>query len=237
MILEIDAGNTFIKWRVLEQSGVRGKLLTAELSKQSIPERWQQKFSKIRVTSVAGKEVNLQLKTIFEALEQVEPLFAKTTAEQAGLTNSYLDPQRMGVDRWLAMLAAYKKAGGACCVVDCGSAITVDHVDEAGRHLGGHIIPGLKLMQKGLLENTSEILVDHSIKSFNPQPGRDTNSAVSNGIDFAFAALAKKIVDDLNVKHSDLYITGGDGELFHKMAGCGQLEPDLVLDGLAWALD
>jgi len=236
MILEIDAGNTFIKWRVLEQAGVRGRLLTRELSEQSIPENWHQTFSKIRVTSVAGKEINLQLISIFEALKQVEPVFAKTVAKQSGLTNSYDDPQRMGVDRWLAMMAAFKKAGGACCVVDCGSAITVDHVDADGQHLGGHIIPGLTLMQKGLLENTSEILVDHSIKSFNPQPGRDTNSAVSNGIDFAFAALAEKIVADLNVEHGSLYITGGDGELFYKMAGCGQLEPDLVLDGLAWAL-
>lgn len=236
MILEIDAGNTFIKWRVLEQNGARGKLLTRELSEQSIPDSWLQKFSKIRVTSVAGKEINLQLKVIFQGLEQVEPLFAKTTAEQAGLKNSYVDPQRMGVDRWLAMLAAFKKAGGACCVVDCGSAITVDHVDSAGQHIGGHIIPGLRLMQKGLLENTSEILVDHSLESFNPQPGKDTNSAVSNGIDFAFVALAEKIVKDLNIEHSALYITGGDGELFYKMAGCGQLEPDLVLDGLAWAL-
>ncbi len=60
------------------------------------------------------------------------PQFAVSQPQQLGLTNSYSDPFRMGVDRWLAMLAAWHRVAGPLIVVDAGTALTVDIVDSSG---------------------------------------------------------------------------------------------------------
>lgn len=237
MILELDVGNTFIKWRVIGGTLEQGRLLTADLHQASLPSVWRKKFFRVRVASVAGEELNRQLSAFLQELGQPEPVFAKTISFQAGVKNSYTEPERMGVDRWLVMLAAYDAAKGACCVVDCGSAITIDNVDFDGQHLGGYIIPGLRLMEKGLLDNTSKIIVDRSSRQFDASPGKNTSAAVGNGIDLMFTALVEKVVADLGNKDAALFITGGDGELFRQLAGVGTFKPDLVLDGLSLAME
>lgn len=234
MILEIDAGNTFIKWRILgasDQIVDRGQLLTSELV-DKCPAGWTQKFSSVRIASVAGEQINSLLTTHLRSVDSIA--FAKTQPCSSGVTNSYIDPSRMGVDRWLVMVAAYHDAKGACCVVDCGSAITVDYVAADGRHEGGYIIPGLHLMQRGLLSNTAEIIVDRSVERFETDPGKHTSAAVVHGINYMFEALVEKIARELRDEGLGraLYITGGDGELFSRLADCGDYVPDLVLDGL-----
>ncbi|MDP1069535.1 type III pantothenate kinase, partial [Klebsiella pneumoniae] len=77
---------------------------------------------------------------------------------------------RMGVDRWLAMLAAWQRVGQSCWVVDCGSAITLDLLDAEGRHQGGYILPGLRLMQQSLLGNTAEVRVDRDVEHYSVAP-------------------------------------------------------------------
>lgn len=236
MILEIDAGNTFIKWRLLGEKGVvdRGRFLTQ--SEWTVPDSWSA-ISQARISSVAGEQVNQQLTALLERASSITPQFAETCAACAGVTNSYSEPKRMGVDRWLVMLAAYNDCGRACCIVDCGSAITVDYVADNGKHLGGYIIPGLRLMNKSLLANTAEIKVDQTIEHFDLSPGTHTSSAVVHGVNYMFKALCEKIHSDLQSMGDDyrLYITGGDGELFHRLMGKGEYSPDLVMDGLAWS--
>lgn len=239
MILELDAGNTFIKWRLLNKGVAlqQGRLLTAEFSAQSPLTRLTD-LEKIRVASVAGDAVNQKILNSFSS-EFPKPQFAKSEAKCAGVTNSYADPSRMGVDRWLAMLAAYNRTGRACCVIDCGSAITIDYIADDGTHEGGYIMPGLRLMQQGLLSNTAEILVDRDINHFDISPGRHTSAAVIHGINFQFEALAEKVASDLvqNEAKYHLCITGGDGGLFQELAHLGELIPELVMDGLIWSCD
>ncbi len=235
MILEIDAGNTFIKWRLLGEKAVvdRGRFLTQ--SEWIVPDSWSV-ISQARISSVAGEQVNQRLVALLQCSSSIAPQFAATCATCAGVTNSYSEPKRMGVDRWLVMLAAYNDCGRACCIVDCGSAITVDYVAENGRHLGGYIIPGLRLMNESLLANTAEIKVDQTIKHFDLSPGTHTSSAVVHGVNYMFKALCEKIQADLQAMGDgyELYITGGDGELFHRLIGEGEYSPDLVMDGLTW---
>lgn len=235
MILELDAGNTFIKWRLLGdeyQVVQRGRVLTAELAGYSWP---QMTVSVIRVASVAGAERNAQLSAELQKVFAVAPLFARTAADQAGVTNSYEDPSRMGVDRWLVMLAAWQRCGRACCIVDCGSAITVEYLSDAGVHHGGYIVPGLRLLRSGLLKNTAEILVDRDGGGFITAPGTHTSAAVEQGINLMFQALQEKLVAELPAD-MPLYITGGDGKLFHELAERGEYLPELVMDGLRYAL-
>lgn len=247
-VLDIDVGNSFVKWRCGER---RGRLLTAELQEQAflravtgtadssvgtttgdavVPAR-------VRLASVATPAQQDEIASWCLQHWGVVAEVAETRARCAGLSNSYTEPQRMGVDRWLAMLAGYNTEG-ACCVVDCGSAITVDFVDRQGQHLGGYIMPGAYLLKAGLMANTRRIGAPLTALDWRRlTPGRCTDDAVDHGLALMLDALAARVVAACSEQlgeHAVLLITGGDAESFQRAAGQGKLEPDLVLDGLGW---
>lgn len=238
MILEIDIGNTFLKWRLLGDAGEvfsNGRVPTAG-SFADLPLIWGASIDRVRVGSVASDEVNRKLRDLLVGAGYPAPKFARTGASAAGVTNSYANPSAMGVDRWLAMLAAWKHASGACCVVDCGSAITIDYLSEDGRHLGGYILPGMRVLQQALLGNTARVFVDRAAAEFDPSPGCNTGDAVTHGADFIFDAIQARVKQGLK-PGMHLFVTGGDGKLFQRLIGCGEWSPDLVLDGLVLALE
>jgi type III pantothenate kinase len=151
------------------------------------------------------------------------------------VTNGYRSPAQLGVDRWLALLAAHADGRGDACVVDCGTAVTIDLVDAAGRHHGGLILPGLRAMREYLLERTRIPPFDKAA----PRAvlGRATPEAVANG---ALLAVVGAVRETLALAHSlfgrppRLLVAGGDGPLFAAALGeTAELRPDLVLEGLA----
>jgi len=238
MILELDAGNTFVKWRLLDAGGAvceRGRFLTAQRAAAQWPVMPAGRLRAIRASSVAGAQVDADLTQQLAGLTGMAVAFATTQAEQAGVRNSYAEPARMGVDRWMVMLAAWRDCQQACCIVDCGSAITVDYLSAEGQHQGGYIMPGLRLLKASLLANTAQVKVDQAVAGFNTLPGTHTSAAVEQGVNLMFQALQEKIVAELAVD-TRLYITGGDGELFQQLAGCGSYCAELVMDGLAGAI-
>ena len=85
------------------------------------------------------------------------PEFASSTDTAAGVRNGYSNPAQLGVDRWLAVIGAFHRHRDACCVVDAGTALTIDGVDATGQHLGGFIVPGPRLMVESLLTGTSDL--------------------------------------------------------------------------------
>lgn len=228
-VLDLDAGNTFVKWR-LAGTALRGRVLHHELCKVA----WPKGVSRVRIASVAGEQVNRQMSDFVLQQWQLKAEFARTAAQTAGVTNSYSDPSRMGVDRWLAILSAWDRARAACWVVDCGSAITVEQIDSHGQHIGGYIIPGIQLISHNLLSNTAEVRVDHSIEGFNSAPGVNTSEAVQHGINLLLEALAEKVMRESGGQ--PVYVTGGDGELFCSLANGATWCPDLVMDGLSLAI-
>ncbi|GGK84042.1 type III pantothenate kinase [Amphritea balenae] len=227
--LDIDVGNTFLKWRI-EGQALRGRVRHADI----VQADWPELVSRVRVASVAGDQVNQSLSEFVVRRWNVTAEFARTTAVGAGVTNSYADPSRMGVDRWLAILSAWHRTNSECWVVDCGSAITVEQISSDGVHQGGYIIPGLQLMSKNLLSNTAEIIVDHSIAQFNAEPGTNTSEAVQHGLNLMLSALAEKIMRSAG--SAPVYVTGGDGELFCSLASGSVWCPDLVMEGLPLAM-
>ncbi|MBA4501602.1 type III pantothenate kinase [Marinobacterium marinum] len=239
--LELDAGNSFIKWRLLEQGRVRrrGSWLTAEFSAERLLECGERP-DRIWFASVAGEVFDRALQAGVERYWQVPLQRACAQAEAAGVRNSYKDPARMGVDRWLALLAAWHQVKDACWVVDCGSAITVDLLDAAGCHQGGYILPGLRLMRQALLGNTAGVTVDRPVDSGVVMPGRDTSSGVEHGINLLLLSLARQLKNDIpgvaDVP-SRVLVTGGDGRQWLEVMPEAEWCPDLVMDGLRWALE
>ena len=155
MTLLVDVGNTALKWALLEDEALvlRGRLNVTELSSDAaLEQQWAVLAPprRVLIASVAATPVTVQISTWCRERWQSEILTVQAQADSFGVRNAYRDPGRLGVDRWLAMVAARARGSEAACVVDCGSAVTVDVLDKEGAHLGGLIVPGLEMMKVSL---------------------------------------------------------------------------------------
>jgi type III pantothenate kinase len=244
VILELDAGNTRIKWRVrapsneIIQDGSCQLDEVAELCANLID---QALVRRICVSSVlCDEKLAKSLQGCVERLGEKNIVFAKTVAACGGLTIAYVDPSRLGVDRFLAMLAAFHHYGGCILVIDAGSALTGDIVDESGSHLGGYIMNGLHVMRQVIVDRTDSILVKEDAE-FALTPGRTTEACVSHGALLMFRGAVKQLVAQASaVGVKRVIVTGGDAAaVLSCLSDCDLeivLAPALVLDGLAlWA--
>lgn len=141
MILELDCGNSFIKWRVLESSdasvraeGIAGSDIALIDSLVALPGLL---LTRCRLVSVRALEETDKLIAALVGAFGVAVSCATSAREMSGVRNGYEDFQRLGMDRWLAMLGAFKLASGACLVLDFGTAATADFIGPDGEHLGG----------------------------------------------------------------------------------------------------
>ncbi|WP_151705021.1 type III pantothenate kinase [Nitrincola alkalilacustris] len=235
MILEMDIGNTFIKWRMRQLDGIvtdAQRCPVADVEALAGELARLEDIEAVHLASVAGEGVSSRMSELARRCWGLEPVHAVSQSRNNGLINSYAEPLRMGVDRWLAMVALWQRERSAFCVVDCGSAITIDFVDSVGQHEGGYILPGLRLMRESLLGNTARVGVGSESAELDMLPGMHTTAAVHNGLNYLFHALGAS----LPVKGKCVYVTGGDGERFVALGGVGEYCPDLVLDGLQWVV-
>ena len=235
MILEIDVGNTRIKWRTsLNGVGLsRGSVDNEELGcwlqgldKAFVP-------NKVRLSCVAGRDI---VACIAKQSDQWGSLLleAKTSEAVAGVCCGYDDPLSMGVDRWLAVVAAHHRFRQPCVVVDAGSAITVDIVDGQGQHLGGYIVPGFEMMHQSLFHGTSKVKVA-SVGRTNLAPGCSTEQAVTQGSLLMVKSMIESIVENqqINGLLVQVVVTGGDGHhLIAVLDDSVCFDAELVLDGL-----
>lgn len=247
--LLIDAGNTRLKWGVLEHGEIHetGHLLQAEIAERgvaSITTRLPANVEAVFVSSVAGQRFATRLTGVLSSHCGCEVRFARTEAAAGGIRNGYEDVRSMGVDRWVAMIGAWQEFRTDLLVVDAGTAVTIDAVAADGRHLGGQILPGFRLMAGALGAATSDIpvfdliggAVSRSLEMF----GRTTESNVANG---AGNAIAGAIERAINVLRSNAYdpvvvLTGGDASaMLEALHDAPVHRPDLVLAGLACLLD
>lgn len=231
MILQMDVGNTRAKWRLCRGGQAIDSGSLGRESDAILPDL-QQQPSGLWIASVAGAPLEAAIRAEAASRWNIEPWFARTTATVCGLTNSYEEPQRMGVDRWVAMLAAWQQVGQAVCVVDAGSALTIDFVSQGGEHLGGYILPGLDSMERALLEDTDRVRFADAPRD-SIAPGHCTEHAVFNGLLLSQAG-AVALALSRQAGDFSLVFSGGNGRALQAVLEIeGSFEPDLVLDGLA----
>ena len=154
------------------------------------------------------------------------------------MTSGYGRPETLGVDRWMAILAAWDRVQVPCVVVDAGSALTIDFIAAGGRHLGGYIVPGIQMMLDALYGGTADVRVEGR-PVFSQLAGGDTITAVHNGCSTMAIALIEKSLNQLEdiAGSAMVVLTGGDSEQLAKALGDQCLHvPDLVLVGLGIAL-
>lgn len=238
--LLVDLGNSRLKWAVLADGAIGTVSAVAHAGAEigaDVPVAWERlpPPARILVSNVAGEGRSDQLGALCRRLWPCEPRFVRARARAGGVVSGYAAPEQLGVDRWLALLAAHADARGAACVVDCGTAVTIDVVDAAGRHRGGIILPGLRVMRDTLLARTRIPPCEA------PDPrvalARDTGAAVANGALVAIVGAVRETLA-LASRHCEsavrLVVAGGDAAtLAAALDVPAELRPDLVLEGLA----
>lgn len=242
MILLIDIGNTRIKWSTFdrEQLAPPEAAVHANWTEQECRAAFGtiERPERVFVSNVGGERIGGIVHDVALASWGIAPTFVQSSAEAAGVRNAYPDVWKLGVDRWLAMIAAYSIHRRAICVVGVGTAATIDGVDASGRHLGGLIIPGPDLMVDSLLKNTSGIAKRAESGAVGLGVFADnTLGAIRQGSVHAVAALAERAVESMRSQVGELPLlvfTGGSGEDVARFVHCpNELMPDLVLRGLS----
>lgn len=245
MILELDCGNSFIKWRVLESGrtyvfaeGIVGSDIVLIDSLSALAGL---AIKHCRLVSVrACEETNKLVAALVDAFG-ITVVCATSARQMAGVRNGYEDFERLGLDRWLAMLGGFQLSPGSCLVLDFGTAATSDFIAADGEHLGGFICPGMPLMRNQLRTHTRKIRYDDIAAERaleHLSPGRTTVEAVERGCMLMLRGFVLTQIELAQRYWGDeftVFLTGGDAELIADAVPRAKLVPDLVFVGLAMA--
>jgi type III pantothenate kinase len=247
--LLLDVGNSRIKWGVLDDGTIRR---TGHIAHDRIRERGLQELTSklprqvdaVFASNVAGTSFATRLSGVVGMHCHCDVRFARSERRGWGVTNSYRQPRRMGVDRWVAMVGAWTEIEASCLIVDVGTAVTIDALDDDGVHLGGQIIPGVATMAQSLSSATSDIpLVRASAKRVANDLemfGHNTAAAVREGSQNAVVGAIERAIRTLQSNGYDptIVLTGGDASRILKSLDEALLHrPHLVLQGLAHMLE
>lgn len=237
MLLLIDIGNTRLKWRLQSMGPApevlqQGDLPTDDVSLAALQAHLPSTVTEIWFASVAAESVNAVVRA-WTADLAVDCRQASTQLCWQDLRNSYADCSRMGVDRWLVMVAARHCTKQAVCIIDCGSASTLDYVAADGQHEGGYIIPGQRLMVQSLLQDTAMITFTGAESDLSAGLGTSTAGAVLKGARAMHEAGLQSLAQQALDNGYRVFVCGGDGGFLQHVKGL-HMNPDMVLDGL-WA--
>ena len=242
--LLMDVGNTRLKWGVLDDDRIRktGHIAMRKVRDEGLgvlTARLPRAVDAVHVSNVAGTTFGTRLSGVVGMHCGCDVHFAKPGREACGVRCGYRHPRRLGVDRWVAMIGAWAEIESACVVVDAGTAVTIDAIDDDGQHLGGQIFPGVRLMFEALAASTSDIpAVGRQLSAATGLDmfGDSTSKAVQNGAWNAVAGAVDRAITTLRSNAYDpaVVLTGGDASRMLTALGTEPLHrPHLVLQGLA----
>lgn len=235
--LLIDIGNSRVKWGWGRQGRVEaGEPFATQAGRAAFVRHWGKTPPPAHIVAcnVAGADIAAELQAWAGQAWGLEPRFVRSEARGHGVSNGYEIPEKLGVDRWVALIGARRACPGPVCVADCGTAITVDAMDENGIHLGGVIAPGLALMRRALARGTSGL--PEAQASRRQGLACDTATAIASGTLQAAAGLVERVFRETahRLGHPPkLLLTGGDAsELAGELGLPCEPRPGLVLEGL-----
>ena len=237
-MLTVDIGNSHIKWALWDDARITrtGSSSYSEQEPEAVFATWSElrPEKRVIVACVAGETVEQALNNWMLLHWSIVPEFLRSTAKLNGVVNAYADPLQYGVDRWAALLGAHSLYDDPVCIIDAGTAITVDLLDAEGRHQGGRILPGLQMMRDALLKGTAGIhQADGKLTAF----ANNTADAVSSGTLYMLQAALIEICSSAGQylgNNMKIIITGGMSEQIMSLPGIPEMlhEPELVLKGL-----
>lgn len=233
MRLLLDIGNTRLKWALhgtrLEPGAPR---VHAGRPLQAFADLQLPRVEEVHIACVPRLLDASAWTAAVQSRWGLQPRIAASAAEWRGLRSAYAEPHKLGVDRWLNLVAGWSAVQGAFCVVSAGTALTFDRVDAQGRHLGGFIAPGLG----GMLSSLSQVTASAPVQGLpdSRELGRDSAAAIRQGAAFsAHGAILLALQAPGADAREQRIITGGDAPLLLSRLGEGwQHRPHAVLEGL-----
>lgn len=239
MRLLVDIGNTQIKY-VYQYPGT--KSILTEVVYLDYPSFQQAlttaKFVSVEEVIVANVNGNEILAAIESWALQYNVAFLQVHSQKQafGVYSSYQQPTRLGVDRWLTMIAAhqiYPKKN--VLIVDAGTATTIDLLAANGEHLGGWIMPGVQTMFDSLLNNTQKVIAD-PINTASVTFGVNSSECLNHGVWAMTIGSVKEAIVQANklCTLNNVILTGGNGKQLANLMpeGC-ELAPELLFHGLS----
>jgi len=237
--LLIDIGNSRIKWvwaqggELQPESSGNGEF--PDLERACRPAAGARP-SEVLMASVAGADRARQVAELCTVRWDITPTILSSRAEQGGVRNGYLEPEKLGVDRWLAVVGAVVRHGKPVIVWDLGTATTLDAVDESGQHLGGWILPGPVTMLDALTRKTRLKVPEGLTDSGEITLGRNTTDCISRGVLAAQAGALEQFMQSLGGRlgeNPQRVATGGAAAAMVERLGIDcVLDPLLVFRGM-----
>lgn len=234
MILQFDLGNTRLKWRLMDDpEQLHGALDSGSLESGLRGLPWAQ-ISAVQVVSVADRALTEAVKVLSDSfsMPSCDVVEVDLMRLPAWFSLGDTDHAQIGADRVMAMLGAYQPQT-QYCVIDAGTALTADLVAD-GQHLGGYIVPGLRMALGALGAHTARIgSVGSGMYSAMLEPGRNTQHAVEHGVRRGLIAFCQAVAEQLSPRPDRIVVTGGDAAwISGHLHGIVVTEADLVFQGL-----
>ncbi|NBS12721.1 MAG: type III pantothenate kinase [Gammaproteobacteria bacterium] len=237
VIASLDLGNTRLKWWLdgpewSDHGAISNDALESGL--RALP--WSV-ITEVRIASVRDRSTTTAIAVLVDSLSapscDVRQVISR---EWPGLlTFPSTDLGQMGVDRYLAMLAAASaEPDSDSVVIDAGTAMTLDIVIERV-HQGGYIVPGQHLAWQSLVAQTDRIQAPKdALYDAKLGPGTVTHTCVDHGIRLALVSLCRQvIIDQMGAANCLVWVTGGAGAwLVPHLPGAARYQPDLVKRGM-----
>ena len=242
MKLLVDVGNSSVKWCIESEGNLLGfcsfpydvsvlnNLLETEWTRIKTPE-------KIIVSNVAGKSVRELMDALCDKFWKIRPVYIRVSEQACGVKNGYREISQLGTDRWAAVIAAWQIYKKAACVVDCGTAMTIDAISPEGEYMGGLILPGLELMQRSLSVKTDALDMVKDTKKISEFSDNTEQGQVSGCI-LSMVALIEHMYNHMNTIFGNDLVGIASGSGFYSLKGLlknkFEFHEDLVLKGLSY---
>ena len=226
MKLIIDIGNTLVKYAIFSSDEIVIIYKKNDVEISFMQELIQKhNVNDVIISSVRDKvDGDFGIKTLY--LNHLTPF---------PITINYETPETLGNDRIANVVAAsvlYPNKN--ILIIDAGTCITIDFIDQNKEYQGGRISPGIEMRYKSLHKYTSN-LPKLTISNTAQQIGKDTNSSIVSGVEKGVVAEIETIIDDFKNENEDLFVivTGGDTFFFENtLKNSIFADPNLVLKGL-----
>ena len=243
MKLLIDIGNSRVKWAYAEDGHLLMPGSCIHRGRTAFIPEFLAALDKVPASAaainVAGPAMEQVLRDAIRERFGIDLQMVRTSARCGEVINGYSAVGQLGADRWAAIVGAWQLWRAPVCVIDAGTAVTIDLVAGKGQHLGGVIVPGLAMMRASLLRDTSDI--DAFVSQSAGAPGvegwlgTDTRSAVERGVQFMLSAAIDRAISNMMQDGTipRAILTGGDAPLVAPLLSYPvEQHPLLVLQGL-----
>ncbi|HWI89574.1 MAG TPA: type III pantothenate kinase [Sphingomicrobium sp.] len=254
MLLAVDAGNTNLVFALVDGGTIKARWRIATDPRRTADQYavWLHQllelegFSKSDVTAVIIGTVVPRALHNLEVLASkyfhVEPLIAGQGTAEWPIELDVDEPQNVGADRALNVIAAHAKHPGELIVIDFGTATTFDVVSASGAYKGGVIAPGINLSLDALVSAAAKLpRIAIEAPASNSVVGRTTESQMIIGIYWGYVAMIEGLVERLKAEIGGpvtVVSTGGLADLFDKQTQVfDAIEPDLTIQGLSLLYD